>query len=99
MWDLNSNQAMQIAQVWSGGSSSAVISEKRPAASRLHPVCLPARRADQGHPLDQSPQLQLCHDWQLGQNPEGNLSVGGFISLSGTSADLVLSLLSLFPSL
>lgn len=76
MWDLNSNQAMQIAQVWLRGNTSAVIEEKNRVISHLSPYFFTARRANQSDSLDKSPKLQLCHDWQLGQNTEGrNITV------------------------
>lgn len=70
MWDLNSNQAMQIAQVRTRGSSSGVTLRKERSHLKL-PYFFTARRPNQSHSLDKSPKLQLCHDWKLGQNTEG----------------------------
>lgn len=67
---------MQIAQVWLQGSSLACDLENSQVFSHLSPYFFTARRADQSDSLDKSPKLQLCHDWQLGQNTEGsNLTV------------------------
>ena len=99
MWDLNSNQAIQIAQVnisgyehcfkcyFSIGSFIASLynwGELLPMKTlwkgmlNLDPIrngidlCfLLAWCSYQNSPLDQSPQLQLHHDRQLGQNSEG----------------------------
>lgn len=45
--------------------------EKSGVVSHLSPYFFTARRPNQGHSLDKSPELQLCHDWKLGQNTEG----------------------------
>lgn len=44
-----------------------------------------AWRAHQGDSLDKSPKLQLCHDWQLGQNTEGSNVTVYFSAFAGAS--------------
>lgn len=72
MWDLNSNQAMQIAQVrMTLLSSNMWFVELNRMILNPSYFLFTAWWSNQVNPLDKSTKLQLCHDRQLGQNIEG----------------------------